>query len=179
VSTRVTGGRFHVRPADSEDDIALAPLADQEIERRDALAARLFEAAIGTLDVFCVYIGDRLGFYEALARTGPSTSTELATSTGTHERYVRECLEQQAAGGLLNVDDVLAEPTTRRFSIPSGHDEVLVDRDRLSHVAPLARLAVDATRPLDSLLQVFRVGGGVPFATMDVGWLKQWALQTA
>jgi SAM-dependent methyltransferase len=48
-------------------------------------------------------IGDELGFYRELAR-GSLTSTELATRTGTHERYVREWLANQAAGGYVCYD---------------------------------------------------------------------------
>src|SRR5215210_625477 len=46
--------------------------------RRDELVERLFGSALGALDLLCVYLGDRLGMYKALADTGPSTSAELA-----------------------------------------------------------------------------------------------------
>jgi hypothetical protein len=49
-----------------------------ETERRDALTSRLFEATIGTLDIYCTYLGNRLGLYHALAQHGPSAPTELA-----------------------------------------------------------------------------------------------------
>jgi len=48
-------------------------------------------------------IGDRLGLYKALA-SGAATSAELARRTGTHERYVREWLNNQAAGGYVDYD---------------------------------------------------------------------------
>lgn len=48
-----------------------------------------------------IYIGDKLGLYRALAGAGPLTSQELADRTGTHERYVREWLGNQAAGGIV------------------------------------------------------------------------------
>ncbi len=60
--------------------------AQRDTERRDALIGRLFEATIGAMDVFTIYIGDRLGLYRALAELGAATSTELARATGTHER---------------------------------------------------------------------------------------------
>ena len=41
--------------------MATVPLTDREAEQRDALVGRLFEATIGALDVFSVYLGDRLG----------------------------------------------------------------------------------------------------------------------
>src|SRR2546428_12322355 len=42
----------------------------------------------------------------ALAGAGPLTSTELAERTGTAERYVREWLNAQAAGGYVEYDPV-------------------------------------------------------------------------
>jgi len=50
-----------------------------------------------------VLAGDRLGLYKALAEK-PATSAELAERTGTHERYVREWLGNQAAGGYVQYD---------------------------------------------------------------------------
>jgi hypothetical protein len=43
-------------------------------------------------------IGDELGLYKALAK-GPQSAAELARNTNTHERYIREWLNSQAAGG--------------------------------------------------------------------------------
>jgi SAM-dependent methyltransferase len=48
-------------------------------------------------------LGDRLGLYKALA-SGPLSSMELANRTGTHERYIREWLNNQAAGGYVDYD---------------------------------------------------------------------------
>src|SRR5579863_8265128 len=50
-----------------------------------------------------VVIGERNGLYKALA-AGPMTSAELAATTGTDERYVREWLSSQAAGGYVSYD---------------------------------------------------------------------------
>src|SRR5262249_2060348 len=46
-------------------------------------------------------IGDKLGLYKALAATEPQTPAELAARTGTAERYVREWLNANAAGGYV------------------------------------------------------------------------------
>ena len=51
-----------------------------------------------------VIIGDKLGLYKAMAGAGPMTSAELAQKTGTTERYVREWLNAQAAGGFVTYD---------------------------------------------------------------------------
>ena len=58
-------------------------------------------AVISSLDLFSVYLDDRLGYYQALADGQPTTSGELAERTGTAERYAREWLEQQAITDIL------------------------------------------------------------------------------
>jgi 2-polyprenyl-3-methyl-5-hydroxy-6-metoxy-1,4-benzoquinol methylase len=132
--------------------------------RQERLVTRLFEAAIGTLDVFTIYVGDRLGLYRALDRQGTASSPELAAATDTDERYVREWLEQQAATGFLDVEDAAAEATARRYRIPPAHREVLLDQMSLNYLCGLLRLVVGATKPLPALLEAFRTGAGVPYA---------------
>ena len=132
-------------------------------DRRDALVERLFEATLGTWDLFAVYVGTRLGLYRALT-DGPATPSELAERTGTNERYVREWLEQQASSGILEVDDPQAEAGERRYSLPAGHDEALLDETSLNFIAPIGKLVVACARPLDALLEAFRTGDGIPYA---------------
>jgi len=132
-------------------------------ERRDALGGRLFEAAIGAMDLYGVYLGDRLGLYKALAEAGPLTSGGLASAAAVHERYAREWLEQQAATGILEVDDVSAGPLERRYSLPQGHDEVLLDETSLNYAGPFGRLVVSVGKPMEDLLAAFRTGAGVPY----------------
>jgi SAM-dependent methyltransferase len=140
-------------------------MAETEADRRrDELVERLYGAVLGYFDIHAVDLGLRLGLYDALNAAGTATAGELAAATATSERYVREWLEHQAAGGILAVDDPEREPDERRFSIPPGHDEALLDADSLAYVAPLARGAVAATRPLPQLLEAYRTGGGVPYA---------------
>jgi SAM-dependent methyltransferase len=137
--------------------------AEGHDERRDAFVERLFGALVGAFDLFGVYIGDRLGLYRALADAGPLTSQGLAAAAGIHERYAREWLEQQAASGILEVENEAAGAADRRFTLPPGYDEALLDEGSLNFVAPFARFAVAATRPIDELLEAFRSGAGVPY----------------
>ena len=95
--------------------------------RRDALVERLFMATVGTWEVLGVYVGDRLGLYRTLTDRGPCTSAELADVGRFNERYVREWLEQQAASGILELEDAGSDSGDRRFSLPAGHDEALID----------------------------------------------------
>jgi SAM-dependent methyltransferase len=115
------------------------------------------------MDLYGVYLGDRLGLYWALAEAGPLTSSGLAEAAGIHERYAREWLEQQAATGILEVNDATADAFDRRFSLPAGHDEALLDETSLNYAGPFGRLAVAVVRPLDDLLTAFRTGAGVPY----------------
>jgi 2-polyprenyl-3-methyl-5-hydroxy-6-metoxy-1,4-benzoquinol methylase len=130
---------------------------------RDALVAQLSAGALGAMDLLSVYVGDRLGLYRVLAGGGPLTSGALAASAGINERYAREWLEQQAISGILCVEGPDASATERRYRLPAGHDEVLLDESSLSFMAPMAQLIVALTRPLEALLEAFRTGDGVPF----------------
>jgi hypothetical protein len=51
-----------------------------------------------------ILVGDKLGLYKGMAGAGPMTPAELASKTKTHERYVREWLSAQAAGGFVTYD---------------------------------------------------------------------------
>lgn len=130
---------------------------------RDALEERLFHAAVATFDLYGVYLGDRLGLYRTLAERGPSTAGELAPAAGVHARYAREWLEQQAASGILGVVDQEADPEERRFYLPPGHDEVLLDESSLRFSASLAQAAISCARPIDAVVDAFRTGGGITF----------------
>src|SRR3712207_4262295 len=120
--------------------------------RRDAFVEDLFEKIIGAMEVATVYLGDRLGLYQALADGGPATPHELAARTSTHERYAREWLEQQAATGILEVEERSEQPEARRYGLPVGHAEVLLDHDSLYYLAPVARFTMGLVRPLPALV---------------------------
>ena len=130
--------------------------------RRDALVERLSLDAIGAFDLFSVHVGERLGLYRALADNGPLTSSELAEAAGIHERYAREWLEQQAASDILAAEG--DDEGSRRFRLPEGHDEALLDVSSLNYIAPIARAVLASIRPIDALLEAMRTGGGVPYA---------------
>jgi ubiquinone/menaquinone biosynthesis C-methylase UbiE len=132
--------------------------------RRDQLVERLFGSALGAMDLLCIYLGDRLGLYTALADAGSSTSAELARVAGVNERYAREWLEQQAMAGILEAVDPDASDAERRYAVPTGHDEVLLDGGSLNHMAPMAQLVVACALPIHAVLEAFGTGDGVPYA---------------
>ena len=133
-------------------------------ERRDALAGRLFEATLGAFELLSVYLGDRLGLYAALRERGASTPDELATAAGIDARYAREWLEQQAVASLLEVDSTDAEPGARRYSLPDGLAEVVLEPDDVALMAPMARFVVGAAQAMPLLMRAYRTGEGVAWA---------------
>jgi 2-polyprenyl-3-methyl-5-hydroxy-6-metoxy-1,4-benzoquinol methylase len=144
------------------EEIEDRPIQTPE-QRREALVERIFGSCIGFMEVLSIYVGDRLGFYRALADGGEATALQLAARTDTHERYAREWLEQQAVAGILEVEDADAQPEERRYRLPEGHDEVLLEPDSLYYVAPFAQQMVGITRPLPAVLEAYKTGGGVPY----------------
>ncbi len=93
----------HAKPA--FDEAKCSAFVDQVILDQGAAYSMLLMA-----------IGDRLGLYRALSARGPMTPTELATETGTTERYVREWLINQAAGGIVTYD-----ADSGRYTLPPEH----------------------------------------------------------
>src|SRR5262249_56659738 len=102
----------------------------------DALVERLFAATIDTLEVASVYLGGRLGFYQALADGGEATPGELAARTGTAERYVREWLEQQAVAGFLTVDDPNVDAAAHPYGLPPPPRAGVVEGDGPNYPTP-------------------------------------------
>jgi SAM-dependent methyltransferase len=131
----------------------------------EEFAERLFGSVLGTVEVMSVYLGDRLGWYRSLAAEGPATPAELATRTGTHARYAREWLEQQAVAGILTLEKD-GEADERVFSIPPAVAEALTDGSSLAYIAPVARMFGAVGPVLPQLLDAYRTGGGVSWSEL-------------
>ncbi|MHB8912497.1 MAG: class I SAM-dependent methyltransferase [Lysobacter sp.] len=100
-------------------------------------------------------VGDQLGLYKALARQ-PLSSTDLAARTGTYERYVREWLGNQAAGGYVQYD-----PDSGTYSLSEEQALCLADPDGPVDL-PGAYEIVEATfRALERTKDNFRSGEGM------------------
>ncbi|HET7324108.1 MAG TPA: methyltransferase, partial [Halococcus sp.] len=130
----------------------------------EAFIDHLLDSLAGAFEVYTIHIGDQLGFYETLADEGALTPRDLATHTETHERYVREWLEQQTVAGILAVENERANASERRYSLPSEYVEPLTEESSLNFLAPLAQLFVGAASPIDRVVEAFSTGKGVPFA---------------
>lgn len=133
-------------------------------DEKEQFIERLLEDAEGAFAVFTTYLGDQLGYYEALTEAGPLTPEGLSERTGTDVRYAREWLEAQTVVGVLSVDDADAPPAERRYDLPAGHAEALCDEESLDYVAGLPQVVVGSLLPIHTVVDAFRTGEGVPFA---------------
>ncbi|MGI9647798.1 MAG: class I SAM-dependent methyltransferase [Acidimicrobiia bacterium] len=129
----------------------------------EAFGERLFEAVLGAMDMWSIYLGEKLGYYDALSAGDALNKDDLATATSTNARYTCEWLEQQAVTGILDVDDADLPPAERRYTLPAAHSEVLTQRDSLNYLAPLGRLVTAGGIQLPALIEAYRTGGGVPW----------------
>ena len=110
----------------------------------------------------CAYVGDTLGLYQAMAGAGPLTPAELADATGTHERYVREWLANQAAGGYVAYD-----PDRGTFTLPDEQAAVLADRDSPTYLCGIFEIAGAMWAAADQVATAFRTGDGVDWGEHD------------
>jgi 2-polyprenyl-3-methyl-5-hydroxy-6-metoxy-1,4-benzoquinol methylase len=132
-----------------------APPTAMNEERLNAFVGKMVGDIGATLTGALIIIGDRLGFYRALASDGPMRSDELARATGTHERYVREWLANQAASGYLEYD-----PQTKRFTLPLEHQPVLSDETSPVLLCGLYQIAQTMYVDEPAITEAFRTGKG-------------------
>jgi 2-polyprenyl-3-methyl-5-hydroxy-6-metoxy-1,4-benzoquinol methylase len=125
---------------------------------------RLIEQTTGALEVFGIYLGDRLGLYRALAEWGATSAPELAARCRIHPRYAREWLEQQAVAGVLEVAAPSSHADARRYRLPEAHVPVLTDPEHGAHLAPLARMVAGIGAVLEDVVAAYKAGTGVPYA---------------
>jgi SAM-dependent methyltransferase len=108
-----------------------------------------------------VVIGERLGLYKALA-VHPMNSAELAKKTKTDERYVREWLASQAAGGYVTYDE-----KTDRFSLTEEQAFALANEDSPAYIPGAFELALGSLAAVPRITEAFRTGAGMGWHEHD------------
>jgi SAM-dependent methyltransferase len=108
-----------------------------------------------------VVIGEKLGLYKALAE-GPLNSAELAAKTKTDERYVREWLGSQAAGGYVTYDE-----KTRKFSLNEEQAFALANEDSPAYIPGAFQLALGSLAAVPRIAESFRSGAGMGWHEHD------------
>ena len=102
-----------------------------------------------------VVIGEKLGLYKALAE-GPMTSAELAARTRTDERYLREWLASQAAGGYITYD-----AAKKTFSLSTEQAFALAQEDSPAYLPGAFELALGSLAAVPRIAESFRNGAGM------------------
>jgi len=102
-----------------------------------------------------VVIGEKLGLYKALAGD-PMSSAQLAAKTKTDERYLREWLASQAAGGYITYDEKID-----KFSLSEVQAFTLADEDSPAYLPGAFELALGSLAAVPRIAESFRTGAGM------------------
>lgn len=109
-----------------------------------------------------IHLGDRLGLWKTLASVDSATSEQLAERSGLAERYVREWLSAQAAGGYVTYD-----APTRSFGLPAEHALVLADEDSPANGIAGFEVIASVWSSVDQLAHAYATGEGVAWGDHD------------
>ena len=111
-----------------------------------------------------IVIGDKLGLYKAMSGAGPMTSAELAKKTGTAERYVREWLASQAAGGFVTYD-----ASSGKYTLPPEQALALADETSPVFLPGFFEVVAACVKDEPKITDAFRSGKGVGWHEHDHG----------
>jgi hypothetical protein len=125
-------------------------------EKLQEFVFRAVEEVGATLNAALVVMGDRLGLYRAMAGAGPLTPAEIAERAGAAERYVREWLNAQAAGGY-----VAYEPDSGRYTLPPEQAVALTDEQSPAYLPGFFQIALGSVHDSPKITEAARSGEGV------------------
>ncbi len=127
-----------------------------DMDKLMSFVHRAVDEVGATLNSALVVMGDKLGLYRELAGAGPLTSRELAERTGTVERYTREWLCAQAAGGFVEYD-----PESGRYNLPPEQAVALTDDSSPAYLPGIFQIAIGSVIDSPRVMEVARTGGGI------------------
>jgi SAM-dependent methyltransferase len=110
----------------------------------------------------CTNLGDRLGLYRKMAEMGPVSTGELADATGTHERYIKEWLINQAAGGYVEYHSQVD-----KFFLPPEHAAVLADEESEFFCAGGVEAWIAFVKAEHRIAECFKTGTGMRWGEHD------------
>jgi SAM-dependent methyltransferase len=135
--------------------MSATPAAEINMDRLNAFLGKFVGDLGASVHAGMVVIGEKLGLYKALAG-GPVSSAELAKKTGTDERYLREWLASQAAGGYVTYDEA-----THRFSLTPEQAFTLAAEDSPAYLPGAFELALGSLAAVPRIAESFRSGAGM------------------
>jgi SAM-dependent methyltransferase len=126
------------------------------------LLGRVVGDLAGAVTTTMVFIGDKLGLYQAIAEAGSVTSEDLAKSTGTAERYIRDWLVNQAAGGYLEYDTA-----TGRYSLSPEQREALTNENSPFFIPGGFQIMHALSQSTNRILDNIKTGAGMGWGEHD------------
>jgi SAM-dependent methyltransferase len=144
---------FTIRKEETMATIEQSPLDMAKLEQ---FVFKAVDEVGATLNTALVVMGDRLGLYRALSGSGPLTPAELADKTGTTERYVREWLNAQAAGGYVEYD-----PDSGRYTLPPEQALALTDAESPAYLPGFFQIALGSVLDSPRITDAAKNGDGV------------------
>jgi SAM-dependent methyltransferase len=159
-----TSGR-NGRTASATEDIQMstAQAPALNMDKLNAFIGQFVTDLGASVHAGMVVIGEKLGLYKALA-TGPMSPAELAAKTGTDERYLREWLASQAAGGYVTYDE-----KTNKFSLTQEQAFTLAQEDSPAYLPGAFELALGSLAAVPRIAESFRSGAGMGWHEHDDG----------
>jgi SAM-dependent methyltransferase len=135
--------------------MSTAPVPALDMDKLNAFIGQFVGDLGAAVHAGMVVIGEKLGLYRALA-AGPMTPAELAAQTHTDERYLREWLSSQAAGGYVTYDD-----KTEKFSLNAEQAFALANEDSPAYIPGAFELALGSLAAVPRITESFRSGAGM------------------
>lgn len=135
--------------------MATSPALEVNMDKLNAFIGQFVGDLGAAVHSGMVVIGEKLGLYRALAQA-PATVKELAARTQTDERYLREWLSSQAAGGYITYDE-----TSHKFSLNAEQEFALAKEDSPAYLPGAFELALGALAAVPRITDSFRSGAGM------------------
>jgi ubiquinone/menaquinone biosynthesis C-methylase UbiE len=129
------------------------PIDHQALDKFMERAVNDLSASYGGV---MVSLGHRLGLYKAMAGAGPLSAREVAERAGCAERYVREWLNSQAAGGYVRY-----HAASETYELPPEQALVLADEDSPLFLPPAWNVPASMWFDEEKVAQAFRTGEGI------------------
>jgi SAM-dependent methyltransferase len=136
------------------------PVIDQA--KLEAFAMRAVGDLTSAYTGVMVSLGSKLGLYRAMLAAGPLSAKEVAKRAGCAERYVREWLNAQAAGGYVGY-----HPLSDTYELSPEQAMVLADEDSPVYIPPAWNVPASMWFDEPRALEAFRTGGGVAWGEHD------------
>jgi 2-polyprenyl-3-methyl-5-hydroxy-6-metoxy-1,4-benzoquinol methylase len=138
----------------------MAAPAIEQTKLDQAKLEALLGRALGDLSAgyggVMISIGHKLGLFTAMSGAGPISSRELAARSGCAERYVREWLNAQVAGGYVDYHAV-----SGTYELSPEQTLVLADEDSPFFFPNSWNVPASMWLDEDKAIEAFRTGKGV------------------